>query len=441
MLAALILGLLGTAVGDLFTMRVSAVLAAAGLIHLFMGTRYLKALSFPLAYLSLMVPPPYLLVKQISYHLRMLDAFLAAGALQTFGVPVYRDAYFLHLPSISLEVADVCSGIASLFAMLALGMIYVHSLPVGWRSKAAVMMGVVVFPVAANVLRVFLVGFTVYYYGPIMLGAFFHRFSGTFTFGLALVTLISCGEFLRRKWPGKVIETSAARGEETGVPSAGNAGDEPARVQPGQWVFFLAVAVFAGSIYLSGHLSAQRRVSLNFDLRELPATLGSYVLSKANATEPYQDPNAENSLARFYDGPDHKQMELFIGYRGYQDGQNRLFSPKLVLPERWNFVWVESDRIAIPGFAPLTASWMLTQNGETQRLVLYWYQARGRSFASEISHRVDQLVSAFSSGRTDGAVVRIATPVSEDEKLENAKERIRKFVAYVYPHLARLLPG
>jgi len=436
LLGALALGLVGRVIGDLFTIRLSMLLAFSSLVYVVLGARYLKVLVFPLTYLFLVIPPPYLLVKEIAFYLRILIAFLASHALQAAGVPTYQESYFLYLPNITLEVADDCSGIASLLAMFAVGLFYVHFLPVGLRAKVLVMIGALVFPIATNLLRVFLVGFTVYHYGPIMLGAFFHVFSGTFTFGLALLMLVALGEFLSR------------RGRKEKIPPAPGAVenfDGFARIasigRPASWHFFFIIAMFAGAIYLSEQLSAQRRMGLHADLRELPGTLGNYVQSKASAAEPYQDPNAENSLSRSYYGPDDKEMELFIGYRSYQDGQNRLLSPKLVFPEKWNFVWVNSDHIAIPGSVPLNASWMLTRSGEIQRLVLYWYQARGHSFASEISHRLNQVASVFSSGRTDAAIVHIATPVNDTENLESAKERIRNFVVYVYPHLMRMLPA
>ena len=433
LLATLLVGFAGRVIGDVFTMRVAMVLTLGSLIHLFMGTRYLKALLFPLAYLLLMVPPPYLVVKEVSYHLRMLDAAIAEKALQAVGVPVYRDSYFLHLPNVSLEVADVCSGVASLFALLALGMIYVHSLPVGRGSKALVMLGALVFPIVANLLRIFLVGFTVYYYGPVMLGAFFHQFTGTFTFGIALLLLIALGEFLRRQQPRARQRTRVGSAPERAASAA---------KRPLAWLpFFLALGIFAGVLFLSGHLSARQRVNLASDLKTLPAALGNYVLSKTELPESYEDPDAEAALDRFYEDPSRKLLELFVGYRSFQDGPHRLQSPKLNLPSRWNFVWVEPDRIPIPGSATIAASWMLTQKGESQRLVLYWYQARGRTFGDELSGRVDQVISVLSSGRTDGAVVRIATPVEPNESPDEARAFIKAFVNVFYPHLVRMLPG
>src|SRR5215470_16814465 len=223
-LGALSIGLLGKALGEPFILRMSLVLTVASFVHVFWGWHCVKRLAFPLAFLFFMVPPPYVIVKEVSYYLKMSDAYIANLLVQAVGVPVYRDAYFLHLPSITLEVADVCSGIASLFAMLALGTIYVYYLPTRISMKFVVLISAVFFPIMANLFRIFLVTVSVYYYGPIMLQAFFHHFTGTFTFLLSLLMFLSLGEIVRRKYPqasrsithqeAEAKVTSAAVGEQ-----------------------------------------------------------------------------------------------------------------------------------------------------------------------------------------------------------------------------------
>ena len=74
----------------------------------------------PLFYLALMIPVPYVLLKDITYHLRYTDAVHAANVLQLLGVPVYNESYFLPSSKYDAEVADVCSGVSSVFALFAI---------------------------------------------------------------------------------------------------------------------------------------------------------------------------------------------------------------------------------------------------------------------------------------------------------------------------------
>jgi exosortase len=120
-LPALGLALVGKAIGDTFTERVGMVLCLSGLVWLLFGWQMFKRLSFPLGYLLLMIPLPYVIVNEVAFKLRTIDAALAAPVLRLLGVPVYQDNYFLHLPDVTLEVADLCSGISSVFSLFALG--------------------------------------------------------------------------------------------------------------------------------------------------------------------------------------------------------------------------------------------------------------------------------------------------------------------------------
>ena len=441
LLSAVAIGLIGNVIGDSFTMRLSMVLALGGLVHLFLGKHYFKTVIFPLAYLLLMVPPPYLIVKEVSYYLRFFDAVLATLALQGIGIPVYQDSYFLHLPNITLEVADVCSGISSVFVMFAIGTFYTYFLPIRPSSKVLVMIGAIFFSVLANLFRIILISVSVYYYGPAILRSFIHQFTGTFTFLFAFVMLIALGEFLRRRSSWTVPKPTLRQNNEAnvdGLKVPGQSGSPPRLLAPS---FLCALTILAFTFYLGNSLESKQTVALQKDLQALPAQLGPYFFTaNGNWPDPYQDLNAESAVSRIYGGPGKEQVELYIGYRSSQQVQKRLHSPKMHFPKGWNYVAVDPAQIEIPGIEPIKANWMVTQKGDTKRLVLYWYQARGQSFAGEISNRFAEVKSLILSGRTEGAVVWIATPVLDYENLKRAKERIEDFSGYVYPKLVEILP-
>lgn len=432
-LFAVILGLMGRAVGDSFTMRASMILALGSSIYLLLGRSFFKAVLFPFLYLGLMIPVPYVITKELVYHLRFFDATIAANALQMLGIPVYREAYFLHLPNITLEVADVCSGIASVFALFALGIFYVYflSIPVHWK------IGLVLatFPIAfvANLFRIVVVSALTYFIGPVALDMFFHRFSGTVTFLLALILLVLSGELLREKYPEQSARKISL--EAHGVADAANGGINRSRP------FLIGVVIFMSALYVSQLLENGRIFALpGSGLAALTGTLGPFSASEVSWKEPYMDTKAHSSLSRIYLGPEQKPIELFVGYRGAQNDGDRLYSPKLLLPERWNFAWVRPTSIDAGNGTPIRANSMLTRAGTAARLVLYWYQVSGESVAGELDHRLIQVRRSIVQGRSDGAVVRLATPVLESEKMEQAEERLRMFASYLYPELVKILP-
>ena len=437
--AAVLLGFTGKVLGEPFIYRVSFVFVVASFVHMFWGGRCVKRLAFPLAFLLLMVPPPYIIVKEVSYYLRMFDAFIANYLVQAVGVPVYRDAYLLHLPEITLEVADVCSGIASLFAMLALGTIYVYYLPTRISMKLVVLLGAFLFPMLANLFRIFLVTVSVYYYGPIMLQAFFHHFTGTFTFLLSLVMVLWLGETIRRKYP-KTAASNAHQASQSAFASL----DETLASRSGYQTLTLPVSgMIILLVFLFGLLNFpafSRGEGNQVQLEKLSSTIGTYHLIGGNYADPYADARAEKSLSRVYETPEKNHIELFVAYNSRQFDENRLQSPKLVFPRGWEYASMEQIDIGGLGTEPIHAVGLLTKKSIQKRFVLFWYQVRGRSFASDLRNRIELMKGLALRGRTDGAVVRLATEVGDLESVENAKNRLIAFSAKLYPNLLKILP-
>ena len=84
----------------------------------------------------------------------------------------------------------------------------------------------------------------------------------------------------------------------------------------------------------------------------------------------------------------------------------------------------------------------MIQKGEERQLAIYWYQGRGRVIASEYASRVFLMLDAARYGRTDGALVRVLTPVGPDAgDAERAASRLIEFVRTIFPRLNGYVPA
>jgi EpsI family protein len=175
-------------------------------------------------------------------------------------------------------------------------------------------------------------------------------------------------------------------------------------------------------------------------LQALPVSVGSFRVIQAAWDDPYKDPKADTSVSQIYWGDEQKTIELFVGYRASQNGGERISSPKLILPEHWNFEWIKPALVEKGNGASIQGNWMLTRSGSAARLVLYWYEVGGKTIAGELSYRIEQARRSIFERRSDGAAVRLATPVAQDESVEQAQQRLLNFSSVLYPELARLLP-
>ena len=183
----LVVGILGS---ELFLSRVSFVLMLAGVIVVFWGWDHLRAVRFPVLFLLLMIPLPAIVFNQLTFPLQILASKLAATALPLLGVPVLREGNIITLPAMSLEVADACSGIRSLFSLITLGVICGYTVRERRWLWALLILAAIPVAVFANALRIIGAGLLVQYWNANKAEGFFHAFSGWFVFLLSLGMLI-----------------------------------------------------------------------------------------------------------------------------------------------------------------------------------------------------------------------------------------------------------
>jgi len=434
LLLSIVLGLFGQAIGDTFSARVSMVFALASAVWLLFGRRILRALRFPIFYLLLMIPAPYVFIKDLAYYLRYIDAMYAANILQLLGIPVYREAYFLYLPNMTLEVADGCSGVSSILALFALGLVYAYFLPIRLTLKALLLIGTVPFAVAANLFRIVVTAILAYHFGSAVFQSSFHAFSGTFTFTLGLLMLLVAGEKLRKRYAE--FSPVPRRRESTALPQGRS-------VAAGDWrPLCLGTAILVVGFFASQQLGKTHNLPARANFTTL-ASVGPFeVAGDRSAEASYNDINAESSLSQTFIAQDKQTINLFVGYRSDQTNGNRLHSPKMYHPDEWDFAWLKPAALPLDGATSILGQWMLARKGQGQarELILYWYQIGSRTYGGELEHRIAQIRRLFFERRSDGAIVRISTSLRNEEPIEAAQRRLREFAIRLYPEIVRILP-
>jgi EpsI family protein len=147
-------------------------------------------------------------------------------------------------------------------------------------------------------------------------------------------------------------------------------------------------------------------------------------------------------LERVYrSGPKTAPVSLFIGYFPTQRTGQTIHSPKHCLPGA-GWVFESSDYIDlvdVDGKKHHVGEYIIA-NGETRQFVIYWYQAHGRSVANEYMAKIYMVVDAMRLNRTDGALVRVITPVVSGEELPAARRRAEAFTMQLAPLLPRFIP-
>lgn len=197
-LALLVVGQLGA---ELFLTRIAALVAIAGALAFLRGWATLRACTFPLAFLLLMIPIPAIVFNQVAFPLQLLASRTGEAGLALLGIPVLREGNLIILARTTLEVAEACSGIRSLVSLLTLGILYGYFVDSRTTLRWVIAASTVPIAIVANGVRVAGTGVAAHYFGDGAAQGFLHTFSGWLMFVAAFVMLFVVTHLILRLVP------------------------------------------------------------------------------------------------------------------------------------------------------------------------------------------------------------------------------------------------
>lgn len=179
-------------------------------------------------------------------------------------------------------------------------------------------------------------------------------------------------------------------------------------------------------------------------LKSVPASFGPWI--QIGETEIDQETQAvlkaDDLLNRTYANPGiDAAASLFVAFFKSQRSGQAPHSPKNCLPGAG---WVPSSsdivHIDVPGRSePLEANRYVVARGDARSLVLYWYQSRDRTVASEYTAKFYVVADAIRYNRTDTALVRVVIPMGNMD-MAAAETAATNFVRSFYAPLRQHFP-
>ena len=164
--AAVIVRFASELAAEQYTMRMSMLVAVAGLVVFHLGLGQLKRWWLSFALLALTVPLPELVLGVIALPLQLEASALGAAMLDARHVPVLLAGNIIRLPGHDLFVAEACSGLRSLTALLTLGVLLSATSLEHPVSRGVLLLVALPIAIGINAIRVFVTGFAVYYISP-----------------------------------------------------------------------------------------------------------------------------------------------------------------------------------------------------------------------------------------------------------------------------------
>ena len=190
---ALLLYVIGVA-GDiqLFLHAATFTLLPA-LIWLIIGTQAAKTILFPLIFMLFSIP----VGEQLIPYLQEIAADGSVALLRLTGVPLFRSGLYIEIPQGRFLVAEACSGVSFFIASFVIGSLYAYLNLVSVKRRAAFVTISLIFPILANIVRVYGIILIAYWTDMEHAAGADHLIYGWLFFAFVIVCLLGIGELLR----------------------------------------------------------------------------------------------------------------------------------------------------------------------------------------------------------------------------------------------------
>ncbi|GBD97707.1 transmembrane exosortase [bacterium BMS3Abin06] len=180
-------------------MTLASILFWFGGFVVFYGIQSFRNMRFPFLFLIFMVPIPAFILDRVIIFLQKGSAELSYRIFNITGVAPMRDGFTFHFPSLSIEVAEQCSGIRSSIALFITSVIAGHFfLKTNWRKTVLCL---IVFPVAVfkNAVRIVTITMlSIYVDESFLTNSLLHKKGGILFFILALFVMAPVLWLLRK---------------------------------------------------------------------------------------------------------------------------------------------------------------------------------------------------------------------------------------------------
>lgn len=243
--AAAFLWLLGAFTGLSTAAQLGAVGMLASAVPAVLGLRVAVGLLFPLCYMALLVP----FGDELVPTLQMVTAGLVIMLVRLSGIPAFIDGVFIDTPAGLFEVAEACSGVKFLIAMIAFGLLVANICFRRWPRRVAFFAFCLAVPVLANGVRAWATVFAAQYVGAERATGFDHIVYGWVFFGVVIaLVLASAWRFFDRPVDDPIIDAAEIE-----------ASPLVARLEAhgfAPWGTLLAIAAVAGGAQLWAHAAS-----------------------------------------------------------------------------------------------------------------------------------------------------------------------------------------
>jgi EpsI family protein len=477
---------LGELGGEFFTMYISLWLLLVGLLWLHLGWQKIRVMAFALFMMLTMFPFPNFINSSILLKLKLISSQLGVMMLQAYGMSAYREGNVIDLGFTQLQVVDACSGLRYVMPLAVLSLLMAYWFRASMWKKIVLCLSSLPLAIMVNSLRIALTGILYTSWGPSVSEGFFHGFSGWLIFVVTIPVLLAemwiLGKIgkaperaalesaigIKEEEPKAGILDSRFRGNDIkgrgnhvkGRGNGGGGGDSAVQGSDGgrdgaakstndwraflQPVFIVALLLLVTTFAFSHSIQFKEKKPIAQPLANFPLQLGEWTGNRQLMEQEYINVlTFSDYVIVNYKNASGRAVEFYTAYYDSQRKGESIHSPETCLPAGgWTFE--QSGETVLPlseanGRKITVNRAFILKSGERQ-LVYFWFPQRGRNLTKIYQLKLFAFWDALTKQRTDGALVRLITPVYPNEKLEDAEARLQGFTRQIVPVLDGFIP-
>ena len=407
-----------------------------------LGWRAFRVISVPLGLLFFMVPFPDFIYNSLSSQLQLLSSEIGVMVIRAFGIGVFLEGNVIDLGSYKLQVIEACNGLRYLFPLMTLGVIVAYFYDAALWKRLLIFVSTVPITILMNSFRIGVIGVMVEYWGQSMAEGFLHDFEGWAIF-MACFAILFLEMWLLMRLSKDPRPLREVFGIDPPIPAVAGVPFVPRPVSRPA----VAVLVLTALTLIPG-LTLPKRIEVppaRTSFTDFPVQVEQWKGRVGKLETIYLDAlkltdyaltdytNAQGQLVNFYSAY----------YESQRKGQSA-HSPKSCLPGG-GWVMEQFGQMTIDGATvlglPLRVNRVVIAQGQSRQLVYYWFQQRGRVITNEYLVKWYVFWDGLTKNRSDGALVRLVTPLREGQDLAQADALMRDFVSKIAGQLPRFIPN
>jgi EpsI family protein len=483
---------LGELGGELYSMYVASWLIFLGLSWMHLGWEKLKIIWFPIAFLIAMFPPPNAINFPLTLQFKLLSSKIGVAIIQAYGLSAYREGNVIDLGFTQLQVVDACSGLRFLYPLIIMALLLAYFYRARFWKRAILVVSAVPITIVTNSLRIAMTGILYKHFGAAAAEGFFHGFSGWFIFMFALAILLLEMWVLNgfRGLFGNKYNSVIEELRDSGIEDKSNLGIEEFRdsgiqknenqkksndsktiyvhnVQNGpnvsndlkgqtqnikkqtSWMksffrppqFIVAVLLLGATLVLAQGVEFREKIPMSRSFTEFPLQVGEWSGRRDVLEQKFIDElDFKDYIIVDYRNNDGKVVNFYTAYYDSQRKGESIHSPETCLPGGgWELKKAGRTTVNLnPSEMTINRAFIVL--GAARQLTYFWFPVRDRTATSLWEVKLYNFWDALTRQRTDGALVRLVTPIYKDEDVAAADKRLVAFTKEIVPVLREFLP-